>query len=282
MVDTSLSRLLSVFKGWHANLGTEAGREIVRGVEIEAIGYLLNTQVRDGEKLLGALYAQLLLIERRGDTRIFFEKLAEVAVADATLGRYLLDGYRRLQGLANTETGAVDDVDMNLIVGEQPVALKGIHQTYHKVHGAGQYLLRVGQLFHRHAVGLTIESDDLLAEADAVDGLVNRQEACPHAVVHVLSFESYPEAFPPILLSRMISVPFAGEEQKHVTPMNLCLFLVGRTKKAAALNNIQQLIFVEYPAAVDIEIIAVSMSMGRIAVSRDNLLIPHGADGKPP
>ena len=70
--------------GWlHAGLILEFGREIIRGFEIEAVGYFLDALIGGRQQFLGSLQFQSLLIECRSEAGIFLEELAERRIADA-------------------------------------------------------------------------------------------------------------------------------------------------------------------------------------------------------
>ena len=70
--------------GWlHAGLILEFSREIIRGFEIEAVGYFLDALIGGRQQFLGSLQFQSLLIECRSEAGIFLEELAERRIADA-------------------------------------------------------------------------------------------------------------------------------------------------------------------------------------------------------
>lgn len=103
-----------------------------------------------------------------------------------------------------------------------------------------------------------------------------------HSVVDISSLESYPITFPSFSLYRVVGMPFAREQQEDISSFDDSFWAVGRLEYAFALCQIEQLKFIQRSAFVDIKIVAVSMSLGRVAVVRFYYLISDGADGESP
>ena len=92
----------------------ELRREVVRSGEVELIGNVLDAAVGSSEQVLGTLQLKVHLIVCRREVGVFLEYAAELAVADAEAGGYLLDGECGLEVLADNFSGTVDDI---LILG---------------------------------------------------------------------------------------------------------------------------------------------------------------------
>jgi hypothetical protein len=80
----------------------------------------------------------------------------------------------------------------------------------------------------------------------------------------------------------VIGMPLTWEEQEHVTRLDGGLRTMGTLEDTLALRIIEQLVFVEYPTFLEIEIIAVGMSLGGIILPGGYLFIPHSTDGQAP
>ena len=115
-----------------------------------------------------------------------------------------------------------------------------------------------------------------------IDGLLGCEESRCHTVVHILSLETNPVAFPSGMGVRMVGMPFAGEEQEHITCLDRCLRTMGTLEDPFTLGVIEQLVFIEHPTFLEIEIITVCMSFRGIVFSGGDLFISHRTDGQSP
>ena len=121
-----------------------------------------------------------------------------------------------------------------------------------------------------------------MAEADAIHWFFRREEARFHPVVDVLSPESYPVLFPSHVGERVVAVPFAGEEQEHVSWLYRNVLDMCRAEHSLALHVVEQLVFVERSSTVHVEIIAVGVSFCRIWITGHDMLLANGAHSESP
>ena len=263
-------------------MALKLGREVVGRLEVEAIGYLLDAVICRGEQFLGSLQFQGLLIERRGEACMFLEQFSEGRIADAQFLRDFLDGEVSLQGLPDFKACPIDDIDVLGIFVQNHVALQGVHQTDEVVDDARQGLLRISRLFLCDAHGLLVQGDDFIAEPDVVDWFLGRQKSSVDPVVDVLALESYPVTLPSLVCDGVVSVPFAWEQKKNVTRFDWGFSDVVGLEYPFALGLVEQLVFIQYPTFVYIEVVAIGMPLSRIGISRGYFFSSYGADGESP
>ena len=171
---------------------------------------------------------------------------------------------------------------MSLVTAQLYVALEGVHQSDEMVDDAGHKLLRVGGLDDGSVVGLLVETHNLVAEADVIDGFLRREETGAYAVVHIAALETNPIALPSCSGIGVVGMPLTREEQPEVAFSQVRLAYGCAVENAFALGQVEQLILVEFAAPFQFEVVAVGMAVGRVGVAGSNLLVPHGAYGKSP
>ena len=273
---------LAEVAGLDAHLGLELGREVVGALEVETVGDLLDSEVGGGEEFLGAEEPELLLVGGGGETGVVFEELAEVAVADAEFGGDLLDGEGGLEGLADAQTGTVDHIDMQLVLTQLDVALEGVHDTNEMVDDAGHELLGVGGFFYGGFIGALVKGLDDGGVTYVVDGPLGREESGADAVVHIAATETDPVALPADGGEGVVGVPLSGEEEEHVAGLDVDGGTAGALEETFAFGVVEQLVFVERAASLDVEIVAVGMALSGVGFTGEDVLETDGADGKTP
>lgn len=213
---------------------------------------------------------------------MLLEELAEGGVADAQFQRYLLNGECVFERLSDALSRLVDDVHVLGVLAQDDVALQGVHLSDEVVHDARHGLLGVGCLLLGRLIGLFVEADDLVAEPYVVDGFFGREESGLHPVVDVPSLESYPVAFPSLVVEGMVAVPFSREEEKHIAGFDLGLGDMGGVEDALTLGLVEELVFVERASFLQVEEIAVGVPLGGIVVTGGDIFSSHSADGESP
>ena len=147
------------------------------------------------------------------------------------------------------------------------------------VHDAGEHLLRICLLAVGRVLRQFVQADDIGRISYVIDGFGGREEAACHALVHILSFEADPIAFPARLRLRVIRVPLSGEKEEDVARFYGYVFQMGGTERAAALDDIEHLIFVQYSAFVDVEVVSVCVAGRRIGFVSLYFFVAHGTYG---
>jgi hypothetical protein len=80
----------------------------------------------------------------------------------------------------------------------------------------------------------------------------------------------------------MIAMPFTGKEQEDVSSLDLCFRKMGRAEHSFAFRLVEKLVFIEGSSLLEIEVISIGMTLGRIFFSRGDFFPSHGADGETP
>ena len=114
-----------------------------------------------------------------------------------------------------------------------------------------------------------------------IDGLGGREEAGPHAIVHIVPAESYPVFLPASRPCGMIGVPLTRKEQKEVALLKPGLGHSPAVEHAAALDDVEQLILRQYAPFLQVEVVAVCVPACGIGIVLAYLLITYRRDGEP-
>ena len=228
------------------------------------------------------LQFEVLLVEGRRQTGVFLEQLTEIGVARAKLGSYLLHGYLLFHTVAYAQACLVYHVHVSALAAKFHLALERVHQAEQVVHHTGQYLLAVYGLLLSRCYGQFVQMHYVVAETNVVNGFLQRQEVILQTVVHVTALIPYPVTFPRIHMQGVVRMPFAGEQKEYVTGLNVYVLHVFRREYAFAFDKVKHLILVKGTSALDVEIISVAMSLGRIFLVRSYLVIPYRIDNQPP
>ena len=115
-----------------------------------------------------------------------------------------------------------------------------------------------------------------------VDRFLDREKTMFYPVVNVLALEANPKAFPTFLTVGMVGMPFARKEHEDVASLDGRLRTMLRLEDTFAFRLVEQLVFIQRPTFLDVEVISIGMSLGRVVFTWLDIFFPHSADGETP